>query len=195
MALEVKHLFSWDTEYSADSAEFCPISTYEDYLAVGTYQLADPEKALDTSNEGDEAETDSLNAEAKDIPKKRLGRLYLKQKIDEKLCLVQQIDMPAILDMKWCQHEISGTPVLAIANAVGQLLVYRLITAGEKLCLEYQCKFEIEEDETLALSLDWSTGKTVSENPLISVSDSKGKINILQLTNGELLLQKKIFSP
>lgn len=193
MALEVKHLFSWDTEYSADSAEFCPISTYEDYLAVGTYQLADPEKALDTSNEGDEAETDSLNAEAKDIPKKRLGRLYLKQKIDEKLCLVQQIDMPAILDMKWCQHEISGTPVLAIANAVGQLLVYRLITAGEKLCLEYQCKFEIE-DETLALSLDWSTGKTVSENPLISVSDSKGKINILQLTNGELLLQKRFLA-
>lgn len=193
MALEVKHLFSWDTEYSADSAEFCPIPLFEDYLAVGTYQLADPEKALDTPEEGGgNPEADS--SEAKDVPKKRLGRLYLKQKIKDKLCLVQKIDMPAILDMKWCQHEISGTPMLAIVNAVGQLLLYRLIRVGEEVCLEYHCKYEIEEEETLALSLDWSTGKTVSESPLISVSDSKGNVSIIQLTNGELVLQNRFFA-
>lgn len=196
MALEVKSLFSWDTEYSADSAEFCPIPPYEDYLAVGTYQLADPEKVLELPKEGEtKLEETSPESQTSDAPKQRLGRIYLKKKTeDEKLCLIQQIDMPAILDMKWCQHEISGKPVLAIVNAIGQLLLYRLTTIENNMNLEFQCKYEIDEKDTLALSLDWSTGKTKSENPLISVSDSKGKINILKLSDQELLLQERFLA-
>ena len=50
-----------DVEYSADSAEFCPVKGWRQFLAVGTYQLKDDPKATP----GD------------DTPKLRLGRLYL----------------------------------------------------------------------------------------------------------------------
>ena len=34
-----------DTEYSADSVEWCPLTGYTDILVCGTYQLADPDSA------------------------------------------------------------------------------------------------------------------------------------------------------
>lgn len=32
-------LVTWDTEYSADTVEWCPISPCQNILAVGTYQV------------------------------------------------------------------------------------------------------------------------------------------------------------
>lgn len=189
MTFEVKKLFSWDTQYSADSVEFCPVDPYQDYLAVGTYQLADQEQSFEIC----EQETVKSNLLSSDVPKKRLGRLYLKKMINEKdLVLVQQIDMPAILDMKWCHHKIHGYPILAIANASGQLILYKLETVNDgAVKLKFWIKYSINEEDTLALSLDWSTGKIHCENPSISVSDSKGKISMLQLQNQELILQER----
>lgn len=34
-------LHVWDTEYSADSVEWCPIAEYQHVLLCGTYQLVD----------------------------------------------------------------------------------------------------------------------------------------------------------
>ncbi|KAK7037597.1 hypothetical protein SK128_007413, partial [Halocaridina rubra] len=72
MSIDVKSLYSWDTEYSADSAEFCPVEPYHNYLAVGTYQLADNE----TENSGIPEVSSSEESKEKDMAKKRLGRLY-----------------------------------------------------------------------------------------------------------------------
>ncbi|XP_066941751.1 diphthine methyltransferase [Macrobrachium rosenbergii] len=185
MVYEVNKLFSWDTEYSADSSEFCPIENYHNYLAVGTYQLADKQN---------EEASSSLSQEETDIPKERLGRLYLKHlRTDEKkLVLVQQIETEAILDMKWCQHRLRGDPVLAVANAAGLLKLYKLRPSNQEfLQLVFWCQHEIEDENTLALSLDWSSGKDASDDPFITVSDSKGKINILQLKGDELTLVQR----
>lgn len=182
MASEVRHLFSWETQYSADSAEFCPVEPYLNYLAVGTYQLADAEQPS-----GGESSTSK-----EDIPKKRLGRLYLKLMLEERLVLIQQTEMPAILDMKWCRHKIQGKPILAIANAAGQLLLYVLDSANEaEVELKFFCGCELDEEDALALSLDWSSWKVPSEMPLISVSDSKGKISVFILNDKELTLQER----
>lgn len=181
MSLEVKTLFSWDTDFSADSAEFCPVEPHQDILAVGTYQLADPD-----CPEG---------ADATSLPKKRLGRLYLKQLKDKSLVLVQQIDMPAILDLKWCCHAVQGNVLLAVANAAGQIVVYRLEVRDElSPQLVFWCQLNTDEEDTLALSLDWSTRKNHSDAPLITFSDSKGKISVIQLLNQELRLQQKFLA-
>ncbi|XP_071547230.1 diphthine methyltransferase [Panulirus ornatus] len=199
MDCEVKCLFSWDTQFSADSAEFCPVESYQDYLAVGTYQLADPEQTAETHGQdfhGTAAEGVKSSLETSDIPKIRLGRLYLMRMTEEKdLVLVQQIDMPAILDMKWCHHKIHGNPALAITNASGQLLLYKLETiTNVKVKLEFWCKYEIDEKDTLALSLDWSTGKAENESPLVVISDSKGKINLLCLSYQEINLRERFLA-
>ena len=46
-------LFTVDTNYSADSVEFCPIAGYECLLASGTYQLLEAkEPSSDEGNDG-----------------------------------------------------------------------------------------------------------------------------------------------
>ena len=35
----VRVLHSWDTEYSADAVEWCPVPDYQHILLCGTYQL------------------------------------------------------------------------------------------------------------------------------------------------------------
>nr|XP_045600588.1 diphthine methyltransferase-like [Procambarus clarkii]XP_045600596.1 diphthine methyltransferase-like [Procambarus clarkii] len=196
MVCEVRKLFSWDTQYSADSTEFCPVSPYEDYLAVGTYQLADPEKILEVCDHGNPSDRVESKLNSSDVPKKRLGRLYLKQMTEDKdLLLVQQVDMPAILDMKWCHHKIHGDPILAIVNALGELLLFKLETVTDgTVKLSFWIKYKINEEDTLALSLDWSTRKILSETPSIAVSDSKGKISLFQLCNEKLILIQRFLA-
>ncbi|KAM3578733.1 hypothetical protein VKS41_008752 [Umbelopsis sp. WA50703] len=63
---QAQSLFSVDTQYSADSTEFCPFQDNNTYLACGTYQLYNDDN-------GDEP-TDP------DTPMQRKGRLYLYKK-------------------------------------------------------------------------------------------------------------------
>ncbi|KAK3882844.1 hypothetical protein Pcinc_012814 [Petrolisthes cinctipes] len=182
MAYEVRRLFSWDTEYSADSAEFCPIAPYHDYLAVGTYQLVNQSPQQCDQIEG-------VTVEQGELPKKRLGRLYLhKMTEDRVLQVVQNMDMPAILDMKWCHHMVYGLPLLAIANASGQVLIYALKDGNSYAVLKLFCQYEIGKD-TLVLSLDWSTNRIQSERPQLTLSDSKGNITLLELNEGLTMKQ------
>ena len=37
--MKVETLLTWDTEYSADSVEWCPLESLSNYLAIGTYQV------------------------------------------------------------------------------------------------------------------------------------------------------------
>lgn len=82
--MNVESKFHFDTEYSADSIEFCPFDN--DWFICGTYQLRDDEL------------NDDPNA-----PKKRLGRYYL-CRLDEQrqsFSVQQQDETAAILDIKW----------------------------------------------------------------------------------------------
>jgi len=209
-------LHIWDTEYSADSVEWCPISPYQNIFVCGTYQLATTES---TEVEKRESEGSSKNLEMSEGSAicnhyKRKGRLYLFAVESSKgLYLLQTLEMPAVLDCKWCHCKIYGKILLAVANALGEVLLYEMHGTGESkleedkmnikgiepwlsCTLSLLCSSVVTQEadsETLALSLDWSTGRCdfqhVQNSPLISVSDSKGYITLFTLT--ELTLEKR----
>ena len=169
MTTTANSLYTWDTEYTADSAEFCPIENYEKVLAVGTYQLVNQESGESSS----------------ELHKKRVGKLYLKKLLqDGKLMLCQTYNISAILDMKWCHQFIDNYPVLAVATSVGEILLYKLIK--DQNSFKFEIFSQIIIGDCLALSLDWSNCKLKSDNPNIVVSDSNGKIHIISLQQDTL---------
>ncbi|CAH1795262.1 unnamed protein product [Owenia fusiformis] len=166
-------LHTVDVEYSADSVEWCPIGGSQHILACGTYQLADNPEI----KEGDQES---------DVPKARLGRLLLynfnTSQPKTSLTEIYRLDMPAVLDMKWCHNSLCDRPTLAVGNASGELLLYGLHDIdGSSICEQMEC-FQAVEDG-LCLSLDWSTGKYPSQTPEIVFSDSKGMIGIIDATS------------
>ena len=56
--MDYRTIYSWDSELSADSVEFCPIEGHRDILVVGTYFVS-----------ASDADTFS--------PSQRRGRIYL----------------------------------------------------------------------------------------------------------------------
>ncbi|XP_067868844.1 diphthine methyltransferase [Heterodontus francisci] len=159
-----------DTEYSADAVEWCPIDTWHNILTCGTYQLKNPKE---------KGAGDSENNE----PHLRQGRLYLycfnQDQLYSPLTEIQRIEMPAILDLKWCHVPLGGYPVLGIANAEGSLELCNL-TQCEKnsSSLKPRCSVSVGS-ECLALSMDWSTGRGEHEPVKIISSDSKGCLSLL----------------
>ncbi|XP_063287835.1 diphthine methyltransferase [Pelobates fuscus] len=157
-----------DTEYSADSVEWCPLDGWSNILACGTYQLKKPENGC--------------GEEEWDRPHERLGRIYLYSYAADQLfspvAELQRMETAAILDMKWCHLPVADHPTLAIADAKGSVALYRLLDNKESCRLESMCNVELGE-ECLALSLDWSTGRLVSSPMKIICSDSKGRLSLL----------------
>jgi diphthamide biosynthesis protein 7 len=207
-------LHTWDTEYSADSVEWCPISPYQNIFVCGTYQLAQNQNTEVKKNDYDCSLTKQERSEENVVSDacSRLGRLFVFAVHSSRgLFPLETLEMPAILDCKWCHCKIYGKIVLAVANAVGDVLLYEMhareaesdednasIKDSEpwlSCSLSLLCSYSIAEDinsETLALSLDWSTGcckfEDEEKNPFISVSDSKGCISVLRLSS--LALEK-----
>ena len=209
-------LHIWDTECSADSVEWCPISPYQNIFVCGTYQLATTESTEVEKRESDDSVKNLEMSYGSAVCNhyKRNGRLYLLAIESLKgLCLLQTLEMPAVLDCKWCHCKIFGKILLAVANAVGEVLLYEMHATGEtkseqdemtikgiepwlSCTLSLLCSSVITQDvdsETLALSLDWSRGhcdfQHMQNSPLISVSDSKGYISLFTLT--DLTLEKR----
>lgn len=105
----------------------------------------------------------------------------------EGLKLCQSIDTAAVLDQKWCHVPLNGFSVLGVVNAVGNVELYKLLPTHLKL--ELLSTYKIECEETLILSLDWSTGIYSSAKPDIICSDSKGNIRLLTFCNDKLLFE------
>lgn len=170
-------LDTFDTEFAADSVEWCPLEPFRDILVCGTYELAK-----------DEGETSSK--EKKTI--KRLGRIYVFRMIDNgKLTTLQQINVPAVLDMKWMHVANRNRILLAVVTASGYLQIYEIKNQENKfLKLIAEQRVNNNEDEVIALSLDWSTGRYDScetSDPNIVVSDSRGCISRFTLHDNDLI--------
>ena len=105
---ETRH--SWDTTFSADSVEWCPSDGFENFLALGTYEVQKSENS----------EVFSAS--------QRHGRITLHH-VDQTLTTLQTLDVAAVLDMKWvpnqAEESIGGsklTPKLAVVDAKGFIL-------------------------------------------------------------------------
>jgi len=198
--LNVNVLHEFDTGYYSDTVEWCPIPNYHNILACGTYQLLE--------NIPEEENPDKIQI--------RLGRLFLfktknvgnSNKLD---CIpIQDIDMPGILDMKWSHKLIGDSPMLAVANSIGQVVFLSASStpggddlhdvAGGDVSLLFHDRIDVREEgdlKTLALSLDWSNGiggqtddgsgavvvEAAPSNVKICVSDSKGRISLIDVAS------------
>lgn len=175
--MEIKTLHSLDTEYSADSIEWCPHVDFLTHFVCGTYQL-----------EGNTSESSSP-------PCRRKGRIYLfqfKTKTNE-FSELHRLETAAILDMKWLQQENLEFPILAAANALGQIEVFTL--ENNQLIRKTTFELNTEFHNLLALSLDWNcaTASESNDERKILSSDSKGDITLLEY-NGEHLTKLNSWS-
>lgn len=41
-----KNICKWNTEYSADSVEWCPVEPHKNVLVCGTYELAESDEGI-----------------------------------------------------------------------------------------------------------------------------------------------------
>ncbi|GAA99174.1 uncharacterized protein L969DRAFT_93636 [Mixia osmundae IAM 14324] len=150
-----------DTEYSADSVEFCP--TVPSLLLCGTYQIAPDESAL---GETDDASPATV----------RLGRCLLYD-VDAQCSLteLQKFDGPAILDTKWDHHAAR----VALADAKGRIALHELYRSSQdRWRLRDLTKVQCAEADKLVLSLDWSNRLSESDVKIVcSISD--GSIALL----------------
>ncbi|XP_043258381.1 diphthine methyltransferase [Colletes gigas] len=168
-------LDSFDTEFSADSIEWCPANSFKDIFVCGTYQLI-------KENEATLDESEAL---------KRLGRIYMFRVVDNGcLVLLQKLEVPAVLDMKWAHVIYQNKILLGVVNSLGYLQVYQLKNDEGKEALQLLTEKKISHDEeVIALSLDWCTGRWMDNNDShskIVVSDSKGFVTLFEINENEL---------
>lgn len=86
--LQIETLHTFDTQYSADSVEWCQLHN-KNIFAVGTYQLEEKDENVSANNV-------------------RKGRIYLFEYDDETNLLTQRqrIETDAILDQKWIESHV-----------------------------------------------------------------------------------------
>lgn len=167
-------LETFDTIFSADSVEWCPITGFKDFFVCGTYQLSSEDEKSDDKKS-----------------QKRQGIIYLFQIVSlGKLKLHQTLQVPAVLDIKWAHVKIQDKILLGVVNSIGFIQMYKLQTNETsndckiELLTEQKVPEKSIDSEILALSLDWSTGKSPSENTnnaKITVSDSQGATTIFSI--------------
>ncbi|KAI9590358.1 hypothetical protein GQX74_008526 [Glossina fuscipes] len=168
--LEIEALHTIDTEYSADSIEWCSHPSYNNYFVCGTYQL-----------EGN-------NAQSTSPPCRRKGRIYLYQFDKDALVVneLHRLETAAILDMKWLpelQNASVHQPILATANALGQIEIFQIIETNLKKISSLELNPTYHN--LLALSIDWDTRMSLQTNDdtkNLLASDSRGDISLIRFT-------------
>ncbi|XP_068928806.1 patatin-like phospholipase domain-containing protein 7 isoform X4 [Petaurus breviceps papuanus] len=189
-----------DTEYCADTVEWCPLEGMSDLLACGTYELqileseAQKAIALPEAKPRDNRQGNKCGSTTDEVmdPHVRMGRLYLysfnKDATDFPLTEVQRKDCPAILDMKWCQVPVAGQAVLGLADAKGCIELLNLMELEKNHYVLQPLLKKALGQHRIALSLDWSAGQATRANgqPLrIISSDSKGYLHFLAVDETE----------
>ncbi|KAF5374769.1 hypothetical protein D9758_000260 [Tetrapyrgos nigripes] len=151
-----------DTGFPADSVEFCPHPDAQDIFVCGTYKLEHSDPSA---------------------PQRRLGQYVSSEKI-------QEIDLPAVLDMKWCHRSASNSAILGIADSDGGVSLYEW-QSDESLLKSTASILAAPSSSILCLSLDWSNRRFPSDDlgDLI-VSLSNGHLSLLGPTDGSLTVKR-----
>ncbi|KAI8901421.1 WD40-repeat-containing domain protein [Globomyces pollinis-pini] len=159
--------YSIDTEYSADSVEFCPIKGFQSYAVIGTYQVVEnqPESG----------------------PTERLGRLLLHEYSEDKFPERYREETDAILDIKWCFQPLNDFPVMAQVTATGNTDIYKL----ENNSMTKIFTISNNKQNVLNLSVDWKNRLSSSLEHDLVISQSDGTISYLQLTPTGLITQQE----
>ncbi|KAM5536189.1 hypothetical protein V8D89_010088 [Ganoderma adspersum] len=168
----------FDTIWPADSAEFCPHPSAQDVFVCGTYKLEqsqDPSVA--STLEGNDVEGASEDTSTSK-PQIRRGKcLLFRVQDDDQFTLIYDVELPAILDMKWCHRAASVSPLVAIADSEGHITLHEL--QNEESRLDQVQSISCVSSDRLCLSLDWSSRR----NPTAGLGDL-----IVSLSNGSLAL-------
>uniref|UniRef100_A0A1I8PQF6 methylated diphthine methylhydrolase n=2 Tax=Stomoxys calcitrans TaxID=35570 RepID=A0A1I8PQF6_STOCA len=166
--MDIQLIHTIDTEYSADSVEWCPHPDFKNLFVCGTYQLKE------SSEENHDATMAACH---------RKGRIYLYKfdESDRSLLELNRVETAAILDMRWLKTTSNVFPILATATALGNVEVY--IVEELKLKCVQVFRLNPSDNNLLTLSLDWGLSAdeaNISEgkqNQLLT-SDSKGNISL-----------------
>ncbi|KAL1951932.1 hypothetical protein VTO73DRAFT_1081 [Trametes versicolor] len=175
----------YDTVWPADSAEFCPHPDATDVFVVGTYKLEDSEKTETTPAADDvQHESGTPPPEAPKKPQKRRGKCMLfRLRNDDQYELLQQTELAAVLDMKWCHRSAAAKPLLGIADSEGHISLHEL--HNDEGRLDRLQTISCASSDTLCLSLDWSNRSAPTDglgNLIVSLSD--GSLSLLQPESG-----------
>ncbi|GLB36158.1 putative WD40 repeat-like protein [Lyophyllum shimeji] len=139
---------SLDTVFPADAVEFCPHPEALDIVVCGSYKLDDEPNVSSTSP----------------APQHRRGQCLVLQ-VDRAdatapygVRQIHSIDLPAVLDMKWCHRSPSVSAILGIADSEGKVTLHEWQT--EEKILKHVGDIQCASADTLCLSLGWSNRRT-----------------------------------
>ncbi|KAI0778192.1 WD-40 repeat-containing protein [Trametes elegans] len=173
----------FDTDWPADSAEFCPHPDAQDIFVVGTYKLEQPAEKDVPAGDGTLADYQGDTPPPRE-PQQRRGKcLLFRVEDDDKFTKLQETHHPAILDMKWCHRASSAPPTLGIADSEGHIALHELKT--DEMRLHQLQSISCAPSDVLCLSLDWSNRRNATSGlgDLI-VSLSNGSLSLLRPGEG-----------
>ncbi|KAF8078616.1 hypothetical protein FPV67DRAFT_66274 [Lyophyllum atratum] len=146
-------LTTLDTIFPADAVEFCPHPDALDIFVCGTYKLAE-------TSGNHRSVADDLTDSTDSAPQRRRGQCLVLQAdhgdaiVSSGFRHIQTIDLPAVLDMKWCHRSPSVNAVLGIADSEGSVTLHAW--QPEEKALKEVESIRCASADTLCLSLDWS---------------------------------------
>ncbi|KAI9204437.1 WD40-repeat-containing domain protein [Polychytrium aggregatum] len=159
-----------DTEYSADSVEFCPVSDHQRIMALGTYQVIKTEDDTPAPRKG-RLVLYSVESETTSTGNDGLASVTMNE--------LMRLETGAILDMKWSHRVLdSGRPTMGMVDALGNTSLW---TLSQSSILEKTAAWNNESEGVLCLSLDWSN-RVHPETPSLIVSQSDGSLVHLGVT-------------
>ncbi|KAK6642819.1 hypothetical protein RUM43_004321 [Polyplax serrata] len=163
-----KTLHVYDTVENADTVEWCPIEPYKTSFACGTYHLADEAAA----NCGDSVK-EYL----------RTGGVTIFTITEKELEVNYKVECPAVLDLKWCGRKLNGKIVLAVANAIGEIVLFHF--DDKAILFMSKCVLKKKAGDFLTLSIDWTKQ---GDDTLMCSSDSKGNVTVIKVENDKLTI-------
>ncbi|KAJ3049413.1 Diphthine methyltransferase [Rhizophlyctis rosea] len=180
--MQPRTIATFDTEYSADSVEYCPFEGYTHIVAVATYQVLHREDK--PQDDGDEGQTDAGGSLTEFPETQRKGRILLYHtSVDGDVTEAFRVDTAAILDMKWYFDEQYSKPILTTVDARGQTCLYAL-EKNPAPSLTPLLTHSNEKVRTLTLSLSFSVPYSTkkADSRQLAISESDGTASTLTLT-------------